>query len=683
MKNFTNNFKQFTSRLSARWLIMALMMLVGTSSAWAWSYKAANDSWNCRGGNSNWLTSQTYYTSPTGSTTKTIDVVMLENPGSGFNILQQDHCNNDNNDCLYVGLTSSASSSTSTIVRGTAYWNNALYSTYTVVIPEGKIYIKPTNGTAIEMQLSKTYSNSNLTTKRLETCTYTAELSLSSAKTFDLYAADPGATITAEWGMPDAGKPSSVRLNYTNLVSDYQYVKVTYNLITNQITFEEMTPPCDPPAAPDFGSVSSAEYCYGDVVSFPTINGVTLKWYDEETGGNVVESPETNVGSTNYYAAAVEECESTDRTAYTITINPVPSKPSFTTSSEVTCSGVTVSPTLSPALAQGNYLVWYDAATGGNKIGTDGKTLTSGANNTATTYYAAVSNGSCESATRTPYTVYVESTDITNLRLYLVDDQGNELPDDHVYCQGETVKFKLSYNGGKYTYYSWNQTVQANNNISGSTSLNEENNTGAGSFTLAGVQSSGTIAITLKSCSGQSITSNALQVTVAPVPTISIKIRDLNVSTLEVMCHELVTLYATTENTVDGALVYWYKDGVQITENGQPVTGDSYTFTSTIATTFSNISAKVQNGTSCPAVESNKVNVTFEAHAECPPSYKQGKILYFNPKSNDADWSAESPIYKATFNNNKGTYVLIYNSTGYNYSYELVYVGSDQNTCEE
>ena len=35
MKNFTNNFKQFTSRLSARWLIMVLMLLLGTSSAWA------------------------------------------------------------------------------------------------------------------------------------------------------------------------------------------------------------------------------------------------------------------------------------------------------------------------------------------------------------------------------------------------------------------------------------------------------------------------------------------------------------------------------------------------------------------------------------------------------------------------------------------------------------------------
>ena len=46
MKNFTNNFKQFTSRLSARWLIMALMMLVGTSSAWAAIYlKGSFNGW--------------------------------------------------------------------------------------------------------------------------------------------------------------------------------------------------------------------------------------------------------------------------------------------------------------------------------------------------------------------------------------------------------------------------------------------------------------------------------------------------------------------------------------------------------------------------------------------------------------------------------------------------------------
>ena len=47
MKNFTNNFKLFTSRLSARWLIMALMLLVGTSSAWANGFWGDN-AWNIK-----------------------------------------------------------------------------------------------------------------------------------------------------------------------------------------------------------------------------------------------------------------------------------------------------------------------------------------------------------------------------------------------------------------------------------------------------------------------------------------------------------------------------------------------------------------------------------------------------------------------------------------------------------
>ena len=48
MKNFTNNFKQFTSRLSARWLIMVLMLLLGTSSAWAqtWCLAGSFNGWS-------------------------------------------------------------------------------------------------------------------------------------------------------------------------------------------------------------------------------------------------------------------------------------------------------------------------------------------------------------------------------------------------------------------------------------------------------------------------------------------------------------------------------------------------------------------------------------------------------------------------------------------------------------
>ena len=48
MKNFTNNFKQFTSRLSARWLIMTLMLLMGTSSVWGWTviYDNTDTKWD-------------------------------------------------------------------------------------------------------------------------------------------------------------------------------------------------------------------------------------------------------------------------------------------------------------------------------------------------------------------------------------------------------------------------------------------------------------------------------------------------------------------------------------------------------------------------------------------------------------------------------------------------------------
>ena len=48
MKNFTNNFKQFTSRLSARWLIMALMLFLGIGNAWAWTviYDNTDTQWD-------------------------------------------------------------------------------------------------------------------------------------------------------------------------------------------------------------------------------------------------------------------------------------------------------------------------------------------------------------------------------------------------------------------------------------------------------------------------------------------------------------------------------------------------------------------------------------------------------------------------------------------------------------
>ena len=58
MKNFTNNFKQFTSRLSARWLLIAFMFLLGTGGVWAQSwYTLSSDAYFYFNDNVSWTSS--------------------------------------------------------------------------------------------------------------------------------------------------------------------------------------------------------------------------------------------------------------------------------------------------------------------------------------------------------------------------------------------------------------------------------------------------------------------------------------------------------------------------------------------------------------------------------------------------------------------------------------------------
>ena len=65
MKNFTNNFKQFTSRLSARWLIMVLMLLMGTSAMLAANTTQSDGSYRLyfkfSGGSTWWNNSGCYH----------------------------------------------------------------------------------------------------------------------------------------------------------------------------------------------------------------------------------------------------------------------------------------------------------------------------------------------------------------------------------------------------------------------------------------------------------------------------------------------------------------------------------------------------------------------------------------------------------------------------------------------
>lgn len=551
---------------------MALMMLVGTSSAWAWSYKLASSNWSCKG-NTGW-SDVALYTTPTGNSKQNLSVAMLTNPGGGFNILGADNCDewngSDHNHCLYVGLSGTAATNTSTIVRATAYWNNGLYSKYTVVVPGGKVYIKPTGGNEVEM------------TK--DSYTYTASVSLSSAQTFDLYGASvTTSSIQNQWDMPSGGKPSSVRLNYTNLTSPYQYVKITYDLKTNQITFTEEAAPCTPPDAPTL--TNPAAQCGGSITLPESANELNLKWYDAQTGGNVVSNTEITATET-YWAAAVTECESTDRTAYTITINPVPSFTVDPTNLSL-CKGstsVTDLTELSHVVVENGDPVWYDAETAGNVV-TTGADLENGG-----TYWVAAENNEtgCVNTERKSFT----------LKIYDLPKYPDLTKTSAVVCQAdETVNLNTLAGVNDVIWYQGEDEVQKPDEIS----IDEE-----GIFTYTAK------AVNVNGC--QSATGVDFKLTVNPLPTINIG------EDVTAVLYEDVELTADT----DGTSISW-----EITEGDgslSSTTGNSVTLTSSSVGTVT-VTATATLG-SCTATDTHEVEFSAENCADVTTTVEEpvGKI---------------------------------------------------------
>lgn len=474
-----------------------------------------------------------------------------------------------------------------------------------------------------------------------------------------LTVADPKGNVSPQWNS-DNTTVATVDANGKVTAKAAGTANITYSILTacgdrvksNPLAITVGDKPTRPYIAINNGP--NAQVCAGTPVII-TANAenatkYTLFYKDGAQIGQPVTAAnasftvtEASAGTYNYTVKIENGCGSITTDAVQLTVLATPAAPSFTTDGEITCSGVTVSPKLSPDLTQGNYLVWYNAETGGNKIGTDGKTLISGADETVATYYAAVSNGSCESTKRTAYTVTVESSAISDLTLTLTDDKGNVIanPENKVYCQGEDVHFKLTYNGGMYWGEpEWNSTVTQDGNMSGDLRYNPGTNKGEGKYTIPNVQGSGTIAVALTMCGNNQATSNALTINVAPVPTISI-----SASPTAAKCYQNVTLTATTTNTIEGSLVIWYKGG---TEVGR---GDSYTFTSETASKVDDITASVQNTQYCAAVTETAPSVTFTAESCSAPALKQGGIVYLEYNG----WKADGAWICAYFWNSSST----------------------------
>lgn len=113
-------------------------------------------------------------------------------------------------------------------------------------------------------------------------------------------------------------------------------------------------------------------------------SGLTLRWYDQPTGGNLVTNPIlNNIGSITYYASTYDNntmCESGVRTAVTLTINSVAAASASAAGSTTFC--------------EGNSVI-MSASNGTSYLWSNGSTTQNITVNTSGNYSCVVTNNGC------------------------------------------------------------------------------------------------------------------------------------------------------------------------------------------------------------------------------------------------------------------------------------------------
>lgn len=137
-----------------------------------------------------------------------------------------------------------------------------------------------------------------------------------------------------------------------------------------------------------------------------------ILWFDNPTGGTSLFTgatfitPLINNTTTYYVLASVNGCMEGIRTPVIATIKPIPTIDSVT--NDLICENG--SGTVSATISQG-VVSWYDAATGGNFLGS-GNSYASPVLKTTATYYAEAELNGCISPVREAVTVTVQITPV-------------------------------------------------------------------------------------------------------------------------------------------------------------------------------------------------------------------------------------------------------------------------------
>lgn len=245
------------------------------------------------------------------------------------------------------------------------------------------------------------------------------------------------------------------------------YVQATINGCTSARTPVTVTVLKIPPAP----LASGASICSGARVTLTASGpGEIFEWYDAPSGGNLLlinpqyTTPALSGTTTYYVQTSLNNCIS-GRTPVTVTVIPVPAAPSV--------SGTTICPgtaaTLSVTSSNGGTYQWYNAATGGNLLGST-SSFTTPVLTRSTNYYVQTTLNGCTS-TRTAVNVSV--ADIINPAFRYTSG---------TYCGSGTDPAPVIYSPNGGTFSSSPNGLIFISNITGQIDLSAST---AGSYTIS------------------------------------------------------------------------------------------------------------------------------------------------------------------------------------------------------
>jgi gliding motility-associated-like protein len=192
-------------------------------------------------------------------------------------------------------------------------------------------------------------------------------------------------------------------------------------------------------------------------------NGIIYNVYDSSSGGNFLGVAPLSVSptaTTTYYIETInsDSCIALGgRVPITITVNPTPTSATISATNDTICTGQSTTITASGSTGGTISYNFYDAAIGGNFLGTSPLTVSP---STTTTYYLEVinSDGCIANGGRQPYTITVNPTP-TPATITTTND---------TICAGDSTVITASGSSGGTIIYSFYDAIIGGNFIGNS-----------------------------------------------------------------------------------------------------------------------------------------------------------------------------------------------------------------------